>query len=94
MYQYKFQEKERIDFIDQNDNNALTGQVDIALDEMVRCVSDTLSVQNNQPICYWIETESDKLAPPNTITNSEKRKFYQYYMQLFKNIQNRYTPFY
>ena len=38
MYHHNFKTQERIDFLDQNDQWH-TGYVDIALDEMVKCVS-------------------------------------------------------
>lgn len=51
-------------FSDNNDSWH-TGFVEIQLDEMVKCISETVIQQsNNQPVTYWIETESDKLAPP------------------------------
>ena len=43
--------------------NWYTGFVEISMDEMVRCVSETEVNPNGTPIALWIETESDKLAP-------------------------------
>ena len=66
MYHHKFQEKERVDFCDQIQETWHTGYIEIALDEMVKCVSETATTANGNPVTLWIETESDKLAPPNT----------------------------
>jgi hypothetical protein len=51
---------------------------------MVKCISETITTSAGAPVTVWIETESDKLAPPNTLISSEKRKMYQFYMSLFK----------
>lgn len=67
--------------------NWQSGYVDIELDEMVKCVSETNFNASNQPIVFWIENESDKIAPPHTLHASEKRKMHQFYMQLLKQIQ-------
>jgi hypothetical protein len=40
MYDHKFVDKEKIDFCDQA-GGWLTGFVDIAIDEMVKCVSES-----------------------------------------------------
>lgn len=89
MYHHKFQEKERIDFADSSENQWHTGYIEIALDEMVKCVSESSTTPSGNPMTIWIETESDKLAPPNTYTMSEKRRMYSFYMSLLRsaNIQ-------
>lgn len=69
---------------DQNMENAFTGYVEIGLDEMVKCVTEP--TQTTKGITIWIETESDKLSLPHTLTASEKRKFHFYYMTLLKSI--------
>jgi len=53
---------------------------------MVKCISDNLA--NGQQLAFWIETESDKLAPVNTQFLNEKRKLHQFYLSLLKNVQN------
>jgi hypothetical protein len=63
----------------------MTGSIEIALDEMVRCVQEVYQ-PNNKPILMWIETESDRLAPPNTITQSEKRRIHTYYIRLLSTL--------
>lgn len=47
------------------DENWYTGSVDIVTDEMVHCVAEQQPAQGKR-IQQWIETESDKLAPPHT----------------------------
>lgn len=51
---------------------------------MVRCVSE---VQGNmKPQIIWLDTEGDKIAPPNTYTASEKRKLHQFYLRHLNNL--------
>ena len=72
-----------MDFADTQDQ-WFTGFIEIALDEMVKCVSENPVTQNGNPMVIWIETESDKLAPPNTQTTSEKRRMHNFYMGMLK----------
>lgn len=85
MYHHSFAVKERVDFVD-NFGNCYTGSVDVALDEMVKCVSDVTQA-NPKPVVQYIGTETDQLAPPLTITASEKRKMHSFYLNLLKAIK-------
>jgi hypothetical protein len=54
---------------------------------MVKCVSE-VQQPNQRPIVHWIGSESDQLAPVNSMTMNEKRKINQIYQILYKSLQN------
>ena len=83
-YHHQFQVKERVDFVDPM-NNFQTGSIEMALDEMVKCVSEVTQI-NQKPVINWIGTESDTLAAPNSLVANEKRKWHIFYMNLLRTI--------
>lgn len=68
MYNRIFEPGQLIDF--SHNNRWYHGVIEIVLDEMVRCVA-TSGQDNNQPV-QWIELESDRLAPPNSIMSNDR----------------------
>jgi hypothetical protein len=53
--------------------------VEVALDEMVKCVAKT----NNDPqIVRWIGLETDELAQPNSMTNSDREHLHRFFVEL------------
>jgi hypothetical protein len=67
-------------------NEWYSGTIEVALDEMVQCKSDLIRQQTGTPITSWIEKESDRLAPPNTMTQSAKRSMHSFYLSLLKMV--------
>lgn len=62
------------------------GQVDVVLDEMVQCVSDTPTA-SGQRFTVWMSVDSDKIAAPNSLAvTNEKRKWHNFYMTLLKSL--------
>jgi len=57
----------------------LNGKVEIAVDEMVKCSVVFTSGQKTQ---IWIEQESDKLAPENSMTKNDKEHLHRFYTEL------------
>jgi hypothetical protein len=72
MFGRSFQPGQHVDF--RQNGRWHQGIIEIALDEMVKCVAapnpDGSQVQNR--LVHWIELESDDLAPANSITSSDK----------------------
>ena len=70
-----------------NQNITYTGTVEVALDEMVKCVSEVTQA-NPKSVIQWIGTESDSLASPLSLTTSEKRRMHVFYIGLLKTLNN------
>lgn len=79
MYNRVFEPGQCIDFC----HNTLwyQGVIDIALDEMVKCIA-AASQNNSQPVVHWIELESEKLAPPQSITGNDREHLHKFFVDL------------
>ena len=74
------------------------GTINIALDEMVKCIAVLnqnvsqhsfinliyIKCQQNpqQQVVQWIELESDKLAPPQSITGNDREHLHKFFVEL------------
>lgn len=57
------------------------GYVTDALEEMVRVVSMPAE-RDGAAVSQWVEIEGDRLAPANTMTQSDKAKFHALFLEL------------
>jgi len=57
-----------------------------SLEEMVR-VQAVHTPQMTRDVELWIETESNKIAWPETQTKNEKQENFLYFQEFFKNIE-------
>jgi hypothetical protein len=82
MYNRHFEKGQYIDFI--NQGVAYKGFIQIVLEEMVHVVAinqQPEQTQNN--LGLWIELESDKLAPENTLTGNDREHLHKFLKDLY-----------
>jgi len=88
MYNRTFQPGQYVDFC--QGGRWHQGMVDIALDEMVKCVAapngeagaSSTAASGAQRLVHWIELESDALAPANSITGSDREHLHAFFLDL------------
>ena len=83
MFSRKFERGQFIDFI--NQGVSFKGVIQIVLEEMVY-VTAVPTPQNEQlqptVVNLWIELESDKIAPENTITGNDREHLHKFLKDL------------
>lgn len=62
------------------------GKVEIALDEMIKCVYDNRDRPPKKLIHQWIEVESDKIAPKDSITNNDREHLFRFFMEIYSAV--------
>lgn len=82
MFGRTFQPGQHVDF--SQNGRWHQGIVEIALDEMVKCVAapNADGNQGQNRLVHWIELESDALAPVNSITSSDREHLAAFYNDL------------
>ena len=58
--------------------------MEVSLGEMVNCVY--VNNKEGQRFSHWIEIESNKLAPPGSMSQNERENFHSFLVELSKYI--------
>ena len=91
MYNRHFEKGQYIDFI--NQGVSYKGVIQIVLEEMIHVIavpqgqsSTEMGIQQlhgSQQINLWIELESDKIAPENTIAGNDREHLHKFLKDLY-----------
>jgi hypothetical protein len=80
VYNVQFSENSRVDFLDK-DMSWVEGKVVTKIEEMIKV--------KGEHSAFWLEIESDRLAPPGTMSQNEKQRIHKFYVELLKASTNQ-----